>query len=143
MINDMDLVALFARDLDKVRAEIEQYEEKSLWKAPAGVSNCAGNLCLHICGNLNHFIGAVIGKNGYVRDRPFEFAGRVSKQELLDGIESTKGVLGEFLQTMKPEERYPIDVLQRSWKTGEFVINLYAHLNYHLGQLNYLRTIAP
>jgi hypothetical protein len=41
-----------------------------------GISNSAGNLCLHLIGNLNHFIGATLGNTGYVRNREQEFSSK-------------------------------------------------------------------
>ena len=53
------LAELYERDLDKLRTEIASYEnEPDLWKTDEGISNSAGNLCLHLTGNLKHFFGA-------------------------------------------------------------------------------------
>ena len=80
--------ALFQRELRALRREIEAYpDERQLWETPGGVANSAGNLALHVCGNLQHFIGARLGDTGYVRDRDAEFARRgVSRSEILAEI---------------------------------------------------------
>ena len=53
---------LFERDLNKLKSEIEQYpDEADLWKKGGSIPNSGGNLCLHLCGNLRHFIGATLG----------------------------------------------------------------------------------
>jgi len=44
-----------------------------LWRRVLPAMNSVGNLCLHLCGNLNHYVGACIGSSGYERDRPGEF----------------------------------------------------------------------
>ena len=71
------LLDLYIRDLDKLEVELSSYpDEKSIWTTSGSISNSAGNLCLHICGNLQHFIGAVLGKSGYERNREFEFSAK-------------------------------------------------------------------
>ena len=68
MISDT-VRTLFLRDLRALRREIEAYsDERLLWETRGGITNSAGNLALHLCGNLQHFIGARLGNTGYVRD---------------------------------------------------------------------------
>ena len=70
-----ELVEIFIRDLDKLEQEINAYSDESrLWVIKSEIKNSAGNLCLHLTGNLQHFIGAVLGKTGYVRNRDAEFS---------------------------------------------------------------------
>ncbi len=55
-----EIKSLYVRDLLKVKQEIKSYkDERKLWVIADGISNSAGNLCLHLIGNLNHFIGKV------------------------------------------------------------------------------------
>ena len=91
------LIEIFERDLNKLIIEINLYkEENSLWIIKEGISNSAGNLCLHIIGNLNHFIGAVLGNSGYVREREKEFSLKnIPRKELVSNIEKTIAVVKE------------------------------------------------
>jgi hypothetical protein len=69
------LLEIFERDLNKLLQEINLYkDENSLWQIKEGIGNSGGNLCLHLMGNLNHFMGAVLGGTGYVREREKEFS---------------------------------------------------------------------
>ena len=69
------LKSLYNRDLNKLKIEIESYQnEESLWKIDENISNSGGNLCLHLLGNLNTYIGAELGETGYVRQRDLEFS---------------------------------------------------------------------
>ncbi len=69
MLNEL-LSEFFERDIIKLKEEIVLYkDETNLWKVENKISNSAGNLCLHLIGNLNHFIGATVGNTGYVRQR--------------------------------------------------------------------------
>ena len=69
------LIEIYERDLNKLRNEIELYsDENKLWIIKSEINNSAGNLCLHLIGNLNHFIGATLGNSDYKRDRNSEFS---------------------------------------------------------------------
>ncbi|WP_433836446.1 DinB family protein [Flavobacterium anhuiense] len=140
------LKTLFNRDLDKLKFEIESYEfEKQIWAIDKNISNSAGNLCLHLIGNLNTYIGAEIGKTGYVRNRPLEFSLKdISKSELISKIESTIEVVNNSLDALTEkdlEQIYPQIVFEKEMTTGFFLIHLSTHLAYHLGQINYHRRL--
>ena len=145
MLNKI-LLELYERDLNKLKTEIEGFtEEADLWNTGEGIKNSAGNLCLHLTGNLQHFIGAVLGDSGYVRDRGAEFARKhVSRRELLVEIETTSAVLRKTLSKLNDndfEKDYPVDVFGHPMTTGYFLVHLTTHFNYHLGQINYHRRL--
>lgn len=138
------LKSLFDRDLNKLKIEIESYEaENQLWVIDKEISNSAGNLCLHLIGNLNNFIGAALGKTGYVRNRELEFSLKnIPKSELIKKIEATILVVNNTLDSIKEsdlETIYPQIVFEKEMTTGFFLIHLSTHLAYHLGQINYHR----
>lgn len=79
MINE--LITIYKRDLTKLKKEINSFRlEENLWKTTGSVINPAGNLSLHLIGNLNHYIGHHLGNTGYVRDRVSEFGAKISQQ---------------------------------------------------------------
>lgn len=140
------LKSLFNRDLNKLIQEIELYQnENNLWKIEKGISNSAGNLCLHLIGNLNNFIGSELGKTNYSRNRPLEFSLKhIPKTELIEKIEETILVLNKTLETVTPEilqQEYPILVFESKTTTEFFLVHLSTHLAYHLGQINYHRRL--
>ena len=140
------LAELYERDLDNLRKEIASYEnDADLWKTTDGISNSAGNLCLHLTGNLNHFFGAVLGETGYVRDRDAEFANKdVGRSEMLADIDAAKNTVLSTLANVTEEDLdkpYPIEVFGRPMTTGYFLTHLATHFNYHLGQINYHRRL--
>jgi hypothetical protein len=142
----LSLEKLLNRDLQKLKEEINLYPtDDLLWKVEGEIKNSAGNLCLHLCGNLQHFIGAVLGNSGYVRNRDNEFAAKgLSKQELLAEIENTIHAVNPVLKTINPAiliKTYPIQVFEYPITTTLFLIHLTAHLGYHLGQINYHRRL--
>ena len=57
-----DLIHHFHHYLDLLQKEIEAYEKDALlWAVVEGINNSGGNLCTHLLGNLNHFIGKNMG----------------------------------------------------------------------------------
>src|ERR1043165_8350873 len=118
------LSELYERDLNKLRQEIEQYpDDASLWKKAGEIPNSGGNLCLHLCGNLRHFIARVIGESGYVRDRDAEFSRtEVSREELLAEIDATildvKNGLAKCTQQQLDAD-YPIEVFGKPMRSEE------------------------
>jgi hypothetical protein len=140
------LLKLFDRDLLRLEEEINLYQsEEALWNIGGEIKNTAGNLCLHLCGNLQHYIGANLGRIAYVRNRDNEFAAKgLSKAQLIAEVQKTRQTVRESLETLKPsvlESEYPEKVYEYPMTTGYFLIHLTAHLNYHLGQINYHRRI--
>ncbi|WP_284462428.1 DinB family protein [Chryseobacterium sp.] len=140
------LHSLYNRDLNKLKAEIEAYQhEENLWKTDKNISNSAGNLCLHLVGNLSHFIGAQLGNTGYVRHRELEFSLKdIPKAELIEKIEATTIIVDSVLSQLPEEDlrkEYPLVVFEDKMTTDFFLIHLIAHLDYHLGQINYHRRL--
>jgi len=140
------LSQLFLRDLEKLKTEISSFkDEKKIWEISGDVKNSAGNLCLHLCGNLQHFIGAVLGNSGYIRNRDAEFSRKnVPIRELMAEIELTTKAVEKSLKELKEEkleEIFPINVFGYEMTTGFFLTHLATHLNYHLGQVNYHRRL--
>jgi uncharacterized damage-inducible protein DinB len=141
------LKKLFQRDLEKLKLEISLYKEDSrIWLVEKDITNSAGNLCLHLVGNLNTYIGAEIGKTGYIRHRDLEFSLKdIPQLELLKKIEDTIQVVDTALDTITEEqleEEYPLLVFKEKTSTGYFLVHLAGHLAYHLGQINYHRRLV-
>ncbi|MDI5889241.1 DUF1572 family protein [Flavobacterium yafengii] len=140
------LKTLFNRDLNQLKTEIESYQnENDIWKTQKGIANSAGNLCLHLVGNLNTYIGAEFGMTGYIRNRPLEFSLKdIPRAELLSKIEETIVVVDNALNTISEEElkkEYPLLVFENKTSTEFMLVHLTTHLAYHLGQINYHRRL--
>ena len=145
MLSDT-LQSLFTRDLNRLRNEIELYrKEENIWRVEEQIANSAGNLCLHLVGNLNTHIGQQIGKTGYVRNRELEFSIKnVSKTKLLIKIDETRVIVDTVLATLDDNKlaiEYPILVFEERTSTGYMLVHLATHLSYHLGQINYHRRL--
>ncbi len=140
------IIEIFGRDILKLKDEINNYgDEKVLWVTVAGINNSAGNLCLHLIGNLNHFLGSVLGKNGYQRERDKEFSLKnIPVSELNVMIERTSEVVLKTLTALTEkdfENDFPEIKHDKFLKTDFMLLHLLAHFNYHLGQINYHRRL--
>lgn len=140
------LKTLFQRELGKLKKEIESYQEESkLWFVEKRISNSAGNLCLHLIGNLNTYLGKELGGTGYIRNRELEFSQKnIPRSELLMMLDATLLVVEDTLDQLSPEQldkEYPVRVFDYGMTTGFFLVHLLAHLTYHLGQINYHRRL--
>lgn len=140
-----DLQTLYQRDLTRLIQNIEVTPDDLLWVTPDGVTNSCGVLAQHLVGNINHFVGKVLWDTGYERDREREFtATHTSKEELIKDIEQLKDLLNDIFEELENEQlddEYPLDIPFDTSSVRGFLIHLYGHLNYHLGQVNYLRRI--
>ncbi len=138
------LRVMIIRDLRSVERQIAAYpDDESPWRIAPGIANPGGNLVLHISGNLRHFIGAILGGSGYVRDRDAEFAVRgLSRDALSAEITATIAELDPAFDRITQETleaAYPLPIRDRRLGTADFLLHLAVHLGYHLGQLDYHR----
>lgn len=141
------LSALLARELRTLRREVEAYpDDQSLWTRSPGITNTGGALVHHVTGNLRHFIGALLGDTGYVRDRAGEFSRTdLGRSELMALVDATQAEVADTLAGLDPakvESEYPVVVGGYLFGTGEFLMHLLSHLAYHLGQIDYHRRMV-
>jgi hypothetical protein len=145
MLNNV-LADFYERDLRKLIEEINLFKnEENLWRTAGSVKNSCGNLALHIIGGLNYLIGATLAHTGYVRNREQEFTRKgVERKELVAQLEELIPMINKTLNALTQENmemEYPIFFDQPGTSAGYVLVQLLVHLNYHLGQVNYLRRI--
>ena len=139
-----ELAVLFRRDLGRLLEELKAFpSDASLWQTLPGITNSAGNLFLHLEGNLREFIGRQLGGVDYQRQRELEFSSRhLPAEELRDRLGGLPDLVSSVISNLSDaalSQTYPENVLGSPVSTGRFLIHLYGHLNYHLGQIDYLR----
>ena len=141
------LITLYKRNLLKLQDELNAYaDESNIWQI-RGISNSAGNLALHLVGNLNHFIGAVLGESGYVRERDKEFSLKnIPRHEIIRSIDTTIAIIQFTLSKISDEDMnrpYPetLPILKDDNSIRFMLVHLTVHLSYHLGQINYHRRL--
>ncbi|ADW69512.1 DinB family protein [Granulicella tundricola] len=139
-----ELAGLYARDLARLRAQVELFpNDEAVWVVLPGVVNPAGTLVLHLEGNLREYVGRVLGGIAYVRDRPVEFSARgVSQRELAGRIAEVEGMIPGVVAGLSSEVMegaYPGEGNGEVTSTQRFLTHMYGHLGWHLGQIDYLR----
>ncbi len=141
-----DVREILIRDLRDMAEEISGMPEEHMWMTMPGIINPVGTLSHHLCGNLRHFVGSVLGEDGYVRNREDEFAARgLSKSELVQEIYATIEAVDKALSALDParlaEPMADTPPQHRGRSIGFFLVQLCCHLSRHRGQLNYLRRL--
>lgn len=135
------------RELRALRRTVEAYpDDAALWAHPPGVPNAGGTIALHVAGNLQHYVGRLLGGTGYVRDRDAEFARRdVPRDEILSELDAAAAAVDAALAE-RPDaplpDRFPEPVAGRTFATADMLVHLAVHLAYHLGQLDYHRRLV-
>lgn len=145
MLND-ELASFYERDLRKLIEEINLFRnEENLWETQGAIKNSSGNLVLHLIGGLNYLIGATLAKTGYIRNRDLEFTRKgVGREELVSELEKLIILINQTLAALTPPDldaAFPIFFDKPNTSTRYVLMQLSLHLNYHLGQVNYLRRI--
>ena len=142
-----ELAALYARDLQRLVQELRAFPDTAtLWTTGPGVSNAAGTLALHLEGNLREYIGRQLGGIAFTRNRPLEFSARdVALSEVITRLEAVADLIPDVIESLSPgqlDATYPENVLSVPLSTRQFLIHLFGHFSYHLGQIDYLRRLT-
>ena len=145
MLNNI-LANFYERDIRKLIEEVNLFKnEEDLWRIKGSVKNSCGNLVLHVIGGMNYLIGTTLAHTKYVRNREQEFIQKnVKKTELISQLEALIIIINQTLNTLtadQMEAEYPIFFDKPKTSVTYVLVQLLAHLNYHLGQVNYLRRI--
>ncbi|TVR64648.1 MAG: DinB family protein [Gemmatimonadales bacterium] len=135
------LKRLLTRDLEMVARQVAAYpNDRLLWVELPGRPNPGGTLAVHVAGNLEHYVGAVLGRTGYVRDRERELAVRgLTRGEVGDEVAGALDTVARVLGSLEAgdlDRPYPELQRGRRLRTGDFLLHLAMHLAYHLGQLD-------
>lgn len=143
-----DFAQVMGRDLARLADQIGAYpDDVSVWKVGGTAKNSAGTLAVHLVGNLEHYVGAVLGGTGYVRDREKEFSERgVSRADIQARIQGCRETIGPVLEGLSQEVLagpYPGELpsLMQGASTHFFLVHLAWHLGWHLGQVDYHRRL--
>jgi hypothetical protein len=139
-----ELSALYARDLSRVVQELTAFPgTEAIWITAPGVTNAAGTLALHLEGNLREYVGRLLGKIPFTRQRPLEFSTRgVEQAQLIARIAAVQAMVPRVVAALTPADLdaiYPEPYENKPIVTRQLLIHLNGHLNYHLGQIDYLR----
>ena len=136
MLNNI-LANFYERDLRKLIEEINLFKrEQNLWRTYGSVK------ILHIIGGSNYLIGNKLAHTGYVRDRDQEFIKKgLAREALVVQLEQLILLIKKTLNELDMDAEYPMMFDDAIRSNGYVLTQLALHLNYHLGQVNYLRRV--
>ena len=139
-----EIASLYERDICRLIEEINSFKhEENLWKTCGTIKNPGGNLALHIIGGLNYLIGATLSNTGYIRNRDQEFTDKgIDRKTIVAQLEELIPMINKTVSQLTPDQMdlpYP-KFFDKEGATNSYVLTqLLLHLNYHVGQVNYLR----
>ena len=136
-----DARSCFDKYLPRIVRCLQLLSEQEIWWRPNAASNAAGNIVLHLCGNVRQWIISGLGGAPDMRARDREFAelGPIPRRVLIKQLRKT---VEEACQT--------IDGISAQTLSREFDIQGYRvsgliaiahvceHFSYHAGQIIYL-----
>lgn len=139
-----EIASLYERDIQKLIEEINSFiNEENLWITCGTIKNSCGNIALHIIGGLNYLVGTVLFHTGYIRNREQEFAVKgVDRKLIVEQLQELDSLIKKGISQMTQEQMgtpFPIFFDKNNATNGYVLTQLLLHLNYHLGQVNYLR----
>jgi hypothetical protein len=136
-----EFVRYFEHLAGRVERAVRSVPQDKVYVKPYTYGNSVGHLVLHLTGNLNHYIGAVMAGTGYARDRPKEFSDAsppppdVALSRFREGVAlvvRTIRSLDDASWRVEVSEQQPIQT-----RFGLMLVCA-AHLNNHIGQMSYL-----
>lgn len=138
---------ILMRELEAFVREIQHVpDDEALWKVMPGVTNSTGSLARHVAGNLQHYVGHVLGGTSYVRNRDREFNDHTgTRDEVIEELRLAIGAVDRTLRELSRaqlDQHYPQELGGVQVRTGVFLFHLISHTGYHLGQAGYLRRLV-
>ncbi len=132
---------LLEEGFPRLRKCLHELSEEEIWQRPNESSNAAGNLTLHLCGNLRQWLISTLGGAADTRQRAREFAerGPLPRQQLLDTLSELETEISALLPTLSPEQllqTYEVQIFRTSGMG--ILVHVTEHFSYHLGQITYI-----
>jgi len=131
----------------KIRAALRSIPDDRLWWRPDPRANSAGNLVLHLTGNLRQWVISGIGGAPDVRERDAEFAatGGHTHDTLLERLELTCREAITVIGRLDADSLSAARTIQgRETSVFSALYHVVEHFSGHAGQIIYLaKQLAP
>jgi len=148
-VGEHALARMFCKD---ARSQFQKYaprivrclqllSEKEIWWRPNEASNAAGNIVLHLCGNVRQWIISGLGGAPDLRERDREFSerGPVPRRVLISQLKRTVKKACQTIDRVSPKNLSRQFEIQGFRVSGLLAIaHVYEHFAYHTGQIIYL-----
>jgi uncharacterized damage-inducible protein DinB len=120
---------------------LQQLSEEEIWWRPNAASNSAGNLVLHLCGNVRQWIISGLGGVEDRRERDLEFSeqGPIPRQALTTQLRRTVRDACRVLAKLSDDSLLRKYRIQGFHVTGlDAAFHVAEHFGYHTGQILYI-----
>lgn len=132
---------LAKQSLPRIVKCLQQLSEEEIWWRPNSDSNSAGNLVLHLCGNVRQWIISGLGgeEDRRQRDREFAERGPIPRNVLVAQLRRTVREACRVLARLPDDSLSRNYVIQGFHVTGlDAAFGVTEHFGYHTGQIIYI-----
>ena len=124
----------------QIKSCLDQLDDEQIWWRPNDQTNSVGNLTLHVCGAVMHFLCRGVGGHEYLRDRPGEFATEsMAKPKLLATLDE---MVSKAEQTFDNLDAYRLrdESTEPAYYSTVFedLFGVAIHMAVHAGQIVYV-----
>ncbi len=126
--------------LSRINQCLNALTEDEIWHRENQNTNSAGNLVLHLCGNIRQYIVSGVGGAADIRVRHVEFdtSRKESKSALINILNQTLSESNTVVQSLSPDKFGDSVTIQGFNHTRlSAIIHVIEHLSYHTGQITY------
>jgi len=132
---------LYDESLPRIRKCLAEMTVDEIWARPNEQTVSAGNLVLHLAGNVRQYIIATLGGVADVRERQKEFdeKGPMATADLLDRLEKAMAEVSVVLDRIDPSTLLQTHRVQGFVESGlSILVHVVEHFSYHTGQIAYI-----
>ncbi len=125
----------------RLRGCVESLTDEQIWWRPNSACNSAGNLLLHLNGNVTQWIVASFNRLDDKRERPTEFNEReqLAGKVLLDRLGTTLDEVATVLARLTPNDLAATYHIQGYTVKGlDAIYQVVEHFGLHYGQILYI-----
>jgi uncharacterized damage-inducible protein DinB len=135
------LHSLRKHHLPRILRCLEKLSEKQIWWRPNPASNSAGNLVLHLNGNVRQWILSGLGglPDRRERDREFSERGPLPRRVLAAKLRKTVNEACRVIARLTPQDLARLHAIQRYQVSGFVALShVTEHFAHHSGQILYI-----
>ena len=132
---------LFDESMPRIRTCLGQLTVDEIWARPNEQTVSAGNLVLHLAGNVRQYVISTLGGSADLRERQKEFdaTGPMATADLLAILEQAMGEVSAVLDRIDPSTLLQTHRVQGFVESGlSILVHVVEHFSYHTGQLAYI-----
>ncbi|MDP4263868.1 MAG: DinB family protein [Bacteroidota bacterium] len=131
-------ISRIEKNTPKIIKCLGELSEEQVWQRPNEASNSAGNILLHLCGNMRQYIISALGNQPDTRERDKEFStnGGYSKEDLQNKLVSTVSEVKNIISAVDENKLMKVHSVQGfNYSGAGIIVHVTEHYSYHTGQV--------